>query len=352
MRLDDDKSDFTDDERFTEQSIEFLVDGDIQSSGTRVRATLRVIDLSDHSTIWAERFDLMIDSNDLFEQQEVITRKIASRIGSEYGQINQRRYQSILDSKPRSLNEQQLTLKYYHCNLLLNKEACDEFHKDVFEALQEEPESALVNTFAGDVYSKIYSMDLPGAEEALEKFNHYIEKAYSINPNHQLVRSSMAYKCLILNDRERFLKLLDHSKEWTASGSLRLGGLALCTCLFGEWETGKEMLDEVINNNVNIPGWIYGLLSLYHYRRAEYDQALQAAYKYQSPGLYWHHLHRLVALSQLGRLDEARSEFQALLKTRPDFVERGRYLLSLLIKETSLVEHLLEGFAKIGVKIA
>jgi len=54
----------------------------------------------------------------------------------------------------------------------------------------------------------------------------------------------------------------------------------------------------------------------------------------------------------LGRLEEARSEFQALLKSRPNFVERGRYLMSILIKEANLLEHLLEGFAKIGVKIA
>ena len=351
-RLDEGESDLPGAERIKASSIDFLVDGDIQTSGKLVRIHLRLIDQSDHSTVWADRFEFNNDENDLFEQQEVIIRKIASQIGSEYGQINQRRYQDILQSKPRTLNEQDLILKYYHHNTVLSQESSLEFQQAVFEALEEEPESGLLNNFAGTIYSDIYCLDLPGAEEALGKFDHYIEKAYSINPNHQFIRSSMAYKCLIFNDKARFLSIRDKSLEWIAPSPLRMGGFALCTCLFGEWDRGKEMFDQIIDNNLHVPGWLHAMVSLYHYRRSEYQQALEAANKCQIPGLHWGHIYRTVALSQLGRLEEARNEFEALLKTRPNFVERGRYLMSILIKEASLLEHLLEGFAKIGVKIA
>ena len=124
------------------------------------------------------------------------------------------------------------------------------------------------------------------------------------------------------------------------------------TCLFGEWDRGKEMIDEVFNDNVHVPGWMYAIDALYHYRRSEYEQALEAANKCQIPGLHWGYIHRLVALSQLGRLEKARSEWQALLKSRPNFVERGRYMIGILIKDASLFDHLLEGFEKIDVKLA
>ena len=61
--------------------------------------------------------------------------------------------------------------------------------------------------------------------------------------------------------------------------------------------------------------------------------------------------HRIPPLAQLDRIDEAKKEFEALLKIRPDFISRGRYLLKIHFKEDTLLEHFLEGFEKIGVKI-
>ncbi len=350
-RLDDGEYDLPDGERINGASIDFLVDGNIQATNRYVKVNLRLIDQSDHSTVWADCFEFRNEENDLFQRQEVVTQKIACQIGSEYGQINERRYKSLLDSKPQTLNEQDLLLKYYHHNAVLTEESALDFKQGVFAALEKEPESALLNNFAGDIYGSIYSLDFPGAEEALGKFDHYIEKAYAINPNQQLVRSSLAYKCLVFDDRQRFFSLLNENRGSTAASPLRLGGFALCTCLFGEWDRGKQMVDEIFDHNLHVPGWLHGLVALDHYRRCEYDQALKEANKYQIQGLHWAYIHRIVALSQLGRLKEARSDFQALLESRPNFVARGRHLMSILIKDTNLLEHLLEGFARIGVKI-
>ena len=121
--------------------------------------------------------------------------------------------------------------------------------------------------------------------------------------------------------------------------------------LFGEWELGKELADQVVANNLNVPAWLYGATSLYYYRRSDYESALKEAKKYQVPGVFWMHIHRLVAWSQLGRSEEAEKEFQALLKGRPDFMERGRYLMSIYLKDGNLLEHHLEAFQKIGVRL-
>jgi len=40
-----------------------------------------------------------------------------------------------------------------------------------------------------------------------------------------------------------------------------------------------------------------------------------------------------------------------LLKIRPDFEEKGRYLISIFIKEDSLLAHVIEGLEKGGMKL-
>lgn len=350
-RLEDGDSSAPDADPIRSKNIRFLLDGDIQASNGRVKVGVRLIDTVDDSSLWGDRFLFDVANDDLFAFQEGITRKVAGHIGGEYGKINQRRYENLLESKPRSLNEQDVLLKFYHFVNVLTQESAFEFERAALEALEKEPDSCLLNNFAANVYSNIYSLDLAGAEEALGKFEHYAEKAYAINPKNQLVRGTLAFKCFLFDERERFFNLLEEGREWTAISPIRLGGFALYTCFFGEWERGKKMIDEIFDNNAHVPGWLHATVSLYHYRRREYEDALAAANKCQIPGLHWGHINRIVALGQLGRLEEARSEFEALLQTRPNFVERGRYLMGILIKEPDLLEHMLDGFGTTGVEI-
>ena len=331
--------------------VRFLIDGDLYAAGNNVRMSVRLIDTSDGSNVWAEGFKFSLEEDDLFELQEGIAKQIVRQIGGEYGKINQRRYRTLLQSRPCTLREQDVLLRFYHHTTVLTQESTTGLQEAVLEALKEDPDSALLNCLAGDLHGARYTLDLPGADEALEKCDYYIEKAYSINPNHQLVRSSLASKCFIFDERERFFRLFEQGREWTAASPVRLGGFALYTCLFGEWERGKALIDEVLDNNAHVPGWLHATLALYHYRRCEFEEALAEANKCQIPGLHWGHIHRTVALSQLGRFEEARAEFQDLLMCRPNFVERGRYMMSIMIREASLLEHVVEGFEKIGVKV-
>ena len=121
--------------------------------------------------------------------------------------------------------------------------------------------------------------------------------------------------------------------------------------LLGEWELGMELVDKIFENNIYVPSWFHGISSLNYYRAFDYENALKEANKYQIPGFYMASAHRIAPLGQLGRIDEAKKEFEALLKIRPDFKSRGRYLLKIYFKEDTLLEHFLEGFEKMGVKI-
>ena len=351
-RPEDDQSHSQTVDEIRARGIGFLVDGDIRSSGTQVKVSFRLIDTSDDSRLAAYSFRFALECDGIFEVQEDIGRRIAAHFGAEYGHINQKRYRIIQQSKPKTLSEQDLLLRYYHYVTVLTPEAAVEYEKAALEALEREPDSALLNALVGGLYSGIYTLDFPGADQAYEKFGGLIEKAHALDPNHQIVKSHLGTKCFLFDERERFFKLYEGGQEWLANSPFRLGAYAMWTCYFGEWELGKQMLAEVIDHNLTVPGWLYGVMSHYHYRRSDYHKALEFAYSCQIPGLFWPHVYRLTALAQLGREDEANKEYQDLLSVRPDFVDRGRHLMCMTIKDSDLIDRILEGFEKIGVTIA
>ena len=148
-----------------------------------------------------------------------------------------------------------------------------------------------------------------------------------------------------------FYDMCDEASPWIPNTPIRLGAFAMYLCLYGEWVKGKELMDRIFKNNLDIPKWLYGITCLYFYKDEEYKQALIEANKYQMPLFYWGPLLRAATLGQLGRKKAALSNIEELLEIRPDFEERGRYLLSRFIKEDSLVELVIEGLKKGGLQM-
>ena len=258
----------------------------------------------------------------------------------------------MLNSRPKSITEQDLLLKHYHQVTVLTEESLAEFYQDVLRAHESNPDSALLNALAGGIYSSIWSNSGSDDDEYLQECARLVERAYALNPNHQDVLSCLAGKCFHFNERDRFFALFEHSKEWMANSPLRLGAWAMFMSFFGEWERGKRLLDRVFNDNVSVPLWLYGVTCLYHFRLGDYEAALEEANKYQIPGLFWGPAFRASILARLGRLEEAQKEFDTLLEWRPDFLGCGRLLMGRFIKEPGLLESVLEGFAMIDVEIA
>ena len=333
------------------QKIEYLIDGDLRSRGQEVRVGIRLLEAKDGRQVWSTHSRLNLEHDDLFEVQEQVARKVASHVGGEYGQINKTRLDAIRSSRPRSLAEQDVLLKHYSLNITPNEGLEAEFNKTVREALAAEPESALLNALVAGNYGGLWQMAVPGAQDALEKVEFHAEKAYVINPAHQIVQSTLGYKCFLFDERQRFFELFEQIEDVLPSSPLRLGGWAWLISSFGEWERGKALLDKVLEQNVHVPGWLYGVECLYYYRLHDYEAALAAANRYHIQGLFWGPVCRVVTLGQLGRQAEADAEIQTLLTWRPDFKENARTLFDRMFKEDSLIEHLFEGLDKAGLQV-
>jgi TolB-like protein/tetratricopeptide (TPR) repeat protein len=338
-------------EEIRNRHVDFLISGAVKFHGGKSVVLARLIDTSDGHQVWKKRYSIDLSHDDIFQVFEEISDKIASHVGGEYGRINQTRLQVILNSKPQSLSEQQVLLKFYHTHAILTEEATIDFQESLARSLHDDPESPLLNALTAATYSTIWFNEFPGFEEALDKFSYHAEKAYALNPNHQLIAGTLASKCFAFDERQRFFALLDRHAEGSANSPLRLGSWALWACYFGEWDQGMRLMQAVLENNIDVPSWIHTVPCMYQYRHGHYENALIEANKVHVPGLFWGPATRSSTLSQLGRHAQARREYEALLEIRPDFRERGRFLMGRFFKEPGLLEHFIEGFEKIGVSL-
>jgi adenylate cyclase len=177
------------------------------------------------------------------------------------------------------------------------------------------------------------------------------EKAMQLDPNSINVRVAHAWKCFLSNDREGFIKDFDWCIRAHPNSPMRMGSLGFHLSLFGDWERGKSILDQMMIRNLNFPLYYYGATTLYYYRKNDYDAALWEARQYDIPFLFWGPMLRAAIYGQLNSLDDARPHMDQVKQLKPDFEEKAHYLISRFVKEKSLVDHVIDGLRKAGMSV-
>ena len=339
-------------QRAQDRGIALLVDGNIQALGPNLKIAVQLLSTKDGATLWTSKFNLNIEHENAFEIKEQIVEQVAAQLGGEYGHMNRAMQAGIASALYETPNEQIALLKMYNYNARMELGDLLDLYETTERFLKEDPDSGLLHAIMADKHGTHYALDFPEAEGTFELLGEHAERAIKLNPDHQIVRAVLAFKCFHYRERDRFFRLLEENVDAAASSPLRLGTYAMYACHFGEWELGKPLLDRVFESNAEVPTWLFGTSSLYHFQRGEFDQALVEANKINAPGLFWANIYRCIALAELGRIEDAQSEYEQLLTCRPDFGARSQDLLSRYVAEDHLVQAMLDSFEKIGVSIA
>jgi adenylate cyclase len=87
------------------------------------------------------------------------------------------------------------------------------------------------------------------------------------------------------------------------------------------------------------------------FRQKEYERAYQETLNFRMTGNFWEPLAQAATFGQLGRYEEGKRAVENLLKLKPDFSSRGRVLIEYYIKFEEIVERIIDGLSKVGLKI-
>jgi adenylate cyclase len=118
----------------------------------------------------------------------------------------------------------------------------------------------------------------------------------------------------------------------------------------GHWERGIEFARKALALDPNLPGWAYIPLQTYHYRKREYDRALEYARKIDVQ-YFWSWVHLAIDYAQLGRTAEARSAAAEILRLYPTFPQNARREIHKWIWEKEFADHMIDGLRKAGLDI-
>jgi TolB-like protein len=337
--------------RVSDTGARFVVDGSIQKDASGIRITVQLIDLSNNLQIWSDALYSEFEVTQIIQFQERVAGIIAAKIAGEYGIIARAISIESVNKPPSELKTYETILRFYEYDQTPTPENAVRTMEALEQATTIDPNCGLVWSMLARLYAVIYSLDYPGVENPLEKAIEYAEKGANLNPINQRTIGILAYVRFLNNELFLALKEVHRALELNPNSLFILDGLAYVMILSGERERGKALAKKAIVLNPFYRPVVHYALWVDYLRQEKYDRTYYETMSLKRPSIFWYPLAKAATLGLLGRYEEGESFVEKLLELKPDFPKKGRVLIERYIKFEEIVDRVVEGLGKVGLKI-
>lgn len=330
--------------------VRFLMNGTVQRSTKSVRVTASLIDAASGTQVWANAYSRDLNADDLLEVRDAIAKEVAARIADAYGVIPRMLERETRGKKARDLAAYDALLRFFHYQSNLNAKTLDWAKRGLERAVNIDPDYAIafaaLAEIACDEYSLRFDYSKPreDAKQRLIDANDYARRAVSIDPACQLAQYAMSFVHFHRREKDECLAAAMKVIALNPNAPYYVGVAGWLVALVGEWDLGLETLRESFERNPFYPDWFNLAPFQYHFLRGEYDESLAAANKVIIPGLAWDPLCRLLALTRLGRHDEATAAHRQLSEEHPEFRSYARDYISAYVFSSEDTDTFLKTF--------
>jgi adenylate cyclase len=298
--------------------VRYVLEGSVRQSSNRVRVTAQLIDATDGSHLWAERYDRAID--DIFAIQDEITLVVATELQVRLTEGEQARLRYTTTSNVEAWTYWVQGLS--HFRQAITKDTMGPARHYWERALALDTTSAALNAMLG----LMHCLDArfgwwDDRETALGKAQDYANRAIELDANNADAHTTLS---LIFLLQERFDEAVSEARLAVqfAPGSADAAELASFVLTpSGHPEEAIELSKKAIALSPNHPPVYLGQLGNAYHLSGRITDAIAAFKEYdaRSPGLGFGLVDLVIIYQQNGRPDEAKRTAERLLAARPGF---------------------------------
>jgi adenylate cyclase len=333
------------------QGARFTIEGNIREDRGGIRLAVNLIDTTSNEQLWSDTYSSDFEAARLIVFQEKIAQEIAAKTVGGHGVIAKTLSQESKDKLPSQLKTYEAVLRYYEFYLKHTPESFLRAKEALEHAVRFEPECGQVWGMLGHIYANIYSLEFPGFETALEKAREYAIRGVQLSPDNQRCRGILAQVFMFSNEIDAALTEANRALALNPNSLFLLDGIGYLLTLLGNWKRGPELIREAIQRNPYYSLYVHYALWVDWIRQDNYEQAHLEAMNFRRSSLFWEPLMQAATFGLLGRYEEGKQAVQKLLELKPDFPSRGRILIKHYIKFDDIVDRVIEGLSKVGLKV-
>jgi len=309
---------------------QYVVEGSFRYVGDAISVTAQLIDARTGNHVWAQTYERDVGSTSLLTIQNEVARRIGTAIGDQQtGAIARSILERSRSKVPGELSSYECLLQGYQ---YLSDQAASEPARRARLCLDTTVGREPANAFAWSMLSRVLAavrmwgsgLDGPEADDVEKRAYLSTRAAEAANRAVDLAPGSAAahYAMFVTYyDRcqpERMRLEAERVLAIDPNDAALLGPLGNSLAYAGLWDLGVPIAEKALAlGGPGAPRWWWWATAKDHYRKGEYEQALEYFRRAYVDQNWLDHLHLAYTLPYVGKVEEARAEIPILLKLKP-----------------------------------
>jgi TolB-like protein len=328
----------------------YLLTGSIQSNKNVIRIRVQLIQSATQHQVWASSYEIEKSEMGNFTVQDDIVKRVINQIGGSHGIIFREAAKASPIKHALDVKVYDAVFWYYY---LLNDLNEDTFRRGLAvmqSTVQLDPQYALGWAILGETYVAgfFYGYDCSVLDPLAEGVKCG-QKALSIDPRCQHSYQTLGLAYLFQHRRKDCLQIIDQWIKLKSNAAGIAGGLGFCFICTGEYEQGYRLLSESIQVNPYYQWWFNAGLSIYHFQKNEYDDAVYWAEKMQRQSIPWELILKAASYAEMKNFNAAKICTQELVQIIPDLSNSLKPILGSFLQSEELINRFLIALKKVDL---
>jgi adenylate cyclase len=329
-----------------ELGVRYVLEGNTQKIGNRLRITAQLIDATTGHHLWSEKYDQ--DMKDLFALQDEITLKIirAMRVQLTEGE------QAYVTGKGTENLDAYLKANRAHEQFyLMNKEGSMKAKELAKEAIALDPNYAfpfatLANAHMLDVWFKFSA----SSKESMRLAVQAAQKALALDDSDPRVYHALINLYIMQRQYEKAIASAERRLELSPSGAKAYHSMGLTLSFADRNSEAIPLIEQAIRLDPYPPSVTYRRLAGSYLAVGRYEEAITTYKKalQKNPDDIFTHLGLAATYIKLGREEEARAEAKEVIRIHPKF-SLDHFAKSVHGKNQSRADDYIEWLRKAGL---
>jgi TolB-like protein/predicted Ser/Thr protein kinase len=335
-----------------ELGARYVLEGSIRKRGQGLRVNAQLVDALRGVQLWAETYDRDLGDAGPFEILDDATDRIVATVADGHGVLVRSMATATREKPLEEASASQLVSRWFTYVLQLKADEHALLRAAFERVLDREPNHADAWACLSNLYCWEYVHRLNPLEKPMERALEAAWRAVTIAPACQLGWQQLAEAHFFAKDYSAFRDAAERAMALNPRDSHTRAYLGLLIAFSGEWDRGLALVHRAMALNPRLPDWCY-LPDFYnHYRKGEYQTALQVVKKINMPEDPWPQMGIAASCGQLNQQEMARGAIELVRRHQPLYLDLKYYRedAEKWFADRLIVEQLLEGLHKIGLQ--
>lgn len=327
--------------------VSYHLRGSFRLHADQIRVGITLVDAATALVIWSETFAYRLSSASLFEIQEQIARRVASRVLDPHGAL----YRSLKRKPAAKLGTYLAVFRFNEYQERFSPESHLKAREALEQAVREEPGYAEAWAVLADVYLGEalfgFNQTLP-LSSLIEKCVETALRAIALDPRNAMASYNLAMVLFYRGNLTRFLTAAEHALCLAPHRPDNLAVVGMHLALAGQWERGLALVQEAMDLNPFHPSWYHLAFSLHHLHFGCYHEALAAIGRFARLDFFPFQINLAVIHGHLGNRGEAREALRHTFALWPEARQRMHEILNFWFPFEDMAAVFADGLTKAG----